>query len=356
MSKSKKTTRKCSFQSLENRQMMAGDMVAYTYNGDLYVHESPSSSQISQDNHVQISRSQAGTIKITGAKNADGTTTLIGNGFNSNFSSFKTFNGNSIRDIYITTGGGNDQVEMMPGGDYRLNNVTIDTSGPSPRDADQVFLDDTIFRKNLAVYTGGGDDLVDMQLIRTTGTMNIRTGAGADNVIVKRSSISGNFNRIDTFDYENEIDRDNVLLEDLFVNRLGVDTGGGDDTITVRRHTANAALPSFINIGSGAGHDTVTLQGVNVDEVYAYLGAGRDLLDLSGVKTKAGVRVSADPETGAKEFDTVRRPGSVTPIDMNQLHSLSSGVDQLSYWSTPFIGTTSGKTGIGTIRTGSALR
>jgi len=338
MSKSKKTTRKCSFQCLENRQMMAGDMVAYTYNGDLHVHESPSQSQVGQDNRVQISRSETGTIRITGAKNADGTTTLIGNGFNSNFSSFKTFNGNSIRNIFITTGGGNDVVEMMPGAQYIRNNVTIDTSGPSARDADQVFLDRTIYGKNLTVNTGGGDDLVDMQFNSIVGSMTIDTGKGADVVIAKKSHLVGSSNLIRTWAQPSETDRDVVLVEDVTALGLGIVTGGGDDSITVRRYQQNfqqnlsQSNPiGFLGIDAGAGHDTVSLEKVAVDDVYADLGSGRDFLDLTGVKTKAGVRVH-----GGSEWDIVRRP-AFQPIGENQIHTSSTGVEEYSNRRAQFI-------------------
>lgn len=332
MSKSKKTTRKCSFQSLENRQMMAGDMVAYTFNGDLHVHESPSSSQIGQDNRVQISQSQAGTIRITGAKNADGTTTLIGNGFNSNFSSFKTFNGNSIRNIFITTGGGNDVVEMMPGGRAYKNTVTIDTSGPSARDADKVYLDQAQY-DSLIVNTGPGDDLIDMQRNLFRDRLTIDTGAGADVVIAKSSVLMSRHNEIITASPLSEADRDSVLLEDVRFLGLVVVTGGGDDSITVRRHQAHYTQTNptggILRITAGAGHDVVTLDQVATDDVFADLGAGRDLLELTGVKTNGGVMVIADPITGPKEWDTLMRP-AFAPIGENLINVRSTGIDQFS--------------------------
>ena len=310
-------------------------MVAYTYNGDLYVHESPSTSQIGKDNRVQISRSTTGMISIVGAANADGTTTLIGNGFNSNFSRFKNFSGNLIRNIHITTGGGNDVVEMMPNSfntnnAVYQNNVTIDTSGPSARDADKVYLDQAIYAKNLTVITGRGDDLVDMQRNLIRGSVSIDTGAGADVVIAKTSEWLGEQNMIRTWTQPSETDRDTVLLEDVSAPKSTVLTGGGDDSITLRRYQLNPFYlhtNGFLGIDAGAGHDTVSLEKVAVDDVYASLGAGNDVLNISGVKTKTGVKID-----GGSEWDQVFRPEFALNGENAVNLDFSRGVEEYKSW------------------------
>lgn len=300
MSKSS-SNRTLRVESLENRELFAGDAVAAISNGSLYIFEA--TSQAGQPQAIEITRAPydftGQTIRVKGIPNANGGTTLI-NG--QSFRDFRVPTGN----VSVSLGSGNDWVNA---GNVRLNRFDVET--------------------------GNGRDVVNLLAgLKTTGTVTIRTGADYDFVNLQEAqigndsldnlnvymgtgedwfyskgvnqigSVAGNLN---LYMSENDLDRDKdtVSMEKVKVgNSLVMHTGGGNDTISVN----NAIVGNDLLLNTGADADTVKLKDVQVlDDVFANLGAGIDTLDLDNVWAD---RIEAN---GGIDYDTLirRRPGQV---------------------------------------------
>jgi hypothetical protein len=291
--------RKRSFQleSLEARQMMAGDVAAYVQNGNLYLTEA--SGQAGMDNSVGIYQLANGNIRVEGrGALSDGTMSLI--------------NGAAYQDyavpgsLYVNFGGGNDLVVIGaegPGGATpSFNEVHIDVANPPPviapltasanqptgpfnlPDNDDVIIWGINTRGSMTVNTGDGDDWVyiaDSMIGDGVGTDNlsIYTGAGADSVEIKDipSTLPGNI-FIQTYASLAETDADVVWFEHVYSRGdMQILLGGGNDLF----HMESSSTLHDLYLDAGAGDDTATIQNVvAVDLFMAQMGDGNDSLSI----------------------------------------------------------------------------
>ncbi|MBW8886060.1 MAG: hypothetical protein JF612_15080 [Planctomycetia bacterium] len=185
MSRHKPT--KLRVESLESRQMMAGDVTASLLGGNLYLTEA--AGQAGQENSVIISQLPGGQIRVAG--NAQIT--------NGNVSSH--VNGHAYQDftvpgsLFVNFGGGNDRVifDADPASAPHFVNVNINVAAPEPLvsarlatpvkntiynspDADQVFIWNAVTTGNMTINTGRDHDWVSMGIDSSTGQLDI----GAD--------------------------------------------------------------------------------------------------------------------------------------------------------------------------------
>src|SRR6476620_3269472 len=89
-----------SFEQMEAREMMAGDVAASVSNGNLYLNEA--AKQIGRDNAVLVSQIAPGKIRVTGLATADGTVSKIGG------KTYKDFSG--VSSLFVNFGAGNDKI------------------------------------------------------------------------------------------------------------------------------------------------------------------------------------------------------------------------------------------------------
>src|SRR5262245_54209288 len=97
-------TYKPQFESLETRQLMAGNVVATFTDQNLVIKEDPA--QIGLDNAIKFSNLPGAITRVEGLPTADGTKTLI------NGEPFMDFQW--VRDLTVKLGSGNDRVEVDP--------------------------------------------------------------------------------------------------------------------------------------------------------------------------------------------------------------------------------------------------
>ncbi len=264
-------------ESLENRELFAGDAFAIINGGTLNIVET--SGQTGQPQAIEITRTPFGfpgqSIRVRGLENAAGGTTLI-NG--RAFVDFRVPSGN----VSVNLGSGNDWVRVN---DVTLNNLNVDTG--NGRDA--VTLGQGMKTTGTAtIRTGADDDFVNLFEAQigndSLDNLNVYMGTGVDYFYSKSvsvlASVTGNLN---LYMSENGLDRDTdtITLEKAKIGgSLTMHTGAGDDTISVN----NTIVGNDFLLSTGADADTAKLKDLQVlDDVFANMGAGMDTLDLDNV-------------------------------------------------------------------------
>ena len=238
-----------------------------------------------------------------------------------------------------------------------FNDVTIDVGAPeqvisakaarkgggfgsifSPPDADVVDIQSVRTRGSMSVITGADADRVFMTKFAIgsapnghNGDLVINTGSGADNVTLQTSAgstISNVFGKlsITTYSNINENHRDEVYLETLLALKdVEVKTGGGGDVI----HMSGVVSNKKVDITAGAGDDSVTLRRTqSVDGLFARMGegndtslvdtvwgnatllgeAGSDSLTVSNLKGSTNVSTGWEWINGRRVFDIYQPP------------------------------------------------
>jgi hypothetical protein len=159
--------------------------------------------------------------------------------------------------------------------------------------------------------TGNGDDTVHVIYAFIVGAFAIDLGVGTDSLDIFGSAASGNVSffggtGIDSLTVDTNFFDANLLLDGgadndsvFLANGLGIDigtinTGAGDDTVTVRNETEGRA-----NIDTGSGDDTVDVRSSAVDRFFALLGEDDDQLTLFGNL----LRLEADLDGGPGSAD-----------------------------------------------------
>jgi hypothetical protein len=286
-----------SMESLEARQMMAGDLAAYAIGGNLYITEA--NGQAGTDNGVRVSQLANGMIRVEGAEANDGTDdkSLV-NG--------QTFQDFMIPgDLIVKLGAGHDRLHLGFDGGVgapSFNNISINMAaapllvlsdytamklGPSifnTPDDDQVFGWGFSSRGSVNVTTGAGSDWVFMGRSfigdgAGVDKLTINTGAGADSVTMKGTHVLGGV-YITTYNNAAENDSDSVWFDSVFDSNFTaiptyiqgnteIYTGGGGDYF----FTGDPLDDYFFGLGLH------TLGSIHVS-----MGDGDDLVDVAAAK------------------------------------------------------------------------
>jgi hypothetical protein len=309
-------------ESLESRQMMAGDVTASLSGGNLYLTEA--AGQAGQENSVVISQLSDGQIRVSGNAQIS----------NDNVSSL--VNGHAYQDftvpggLFVNFGGGNDRVifDADPAAAPHFASVSINVAAPEPLlkartlvgvnntalkgpDADQVFIWNAVTTGNMTINTGRDHDWVSMGINTSTGNLDIggdlviNSGAGADtiNIFTRQQHGAHNIN-IQAYSSLAEADADQIWLSnEVADNDIVVRAGGGNDLV----HLNNCTAFHDINLNAGAGNDTMELtQDLAVDKLMADLGDGNDTLNIDTLYFGNDQNVILSGGTG---FDSLNAKG-----------------------------------------------
>ena len=162
--------RKCKFESLENRQMMAGDVVGSVHAGTL---------TLRGDNFGNGITITAGalpnSVLVTGVTQEGSPTNLDGvsNGATTYFG--------VTRGVTVKMKAGNDFLDIQ---DITINGLTKINMGIG---VNEVNIDDAVLCKGLFLKTGRHADTVTITDTEVTGKATIKTGADCDHVTLEDS-------------------------------------------------------------------------------------------------------------------------------------------------------------------------
>lgn len=228
MSNHRKTT-KLNVETLESRQLMAGDVMLYNNgNGFTLVGDS-------QANSVRIEQVFSGYYRVTGynttingrsssdvyAPNAN-LTVYLGGGSDS-----LTIQGNSqsnvnFNSMYIDMGQGSDW--MMVDQVFTKYNSTIRSGYSWNNDIDNVFVNRFSSQSSLSINAGAGNDQIWVQNSWIAGSLQVDTGSGSDILNLKSSAIDSIFANMGTED-------DMLTRRDVTTRYTDIDMGQGIDSI-----------------------------------------------------------------------------------------------------------------------------
>ena len=219
------------YNNLESRKMLAGDVTAFEFGGDLFIRGD------AQDNQIQIAVDDQGQIKITGL---DETTVNRGTDFIVSGSDSAKFDGG----LRTNLGRGNDRFEIVDaqfagrsvvyGG--RGDDV-IDLSGASFQDHitiqtfdgdDTISVSDSVFEDDLFVFSLNGRDTVELENDTTLGTAVVVTGDDADHVKVVTNDWLGETQLVLTGDGDDVVEIDSPKVGS---GGFGVYAGHGADHV-----------------------------------------------------------------------------------------------------------------------------
>lgn len=273
----KHSNRKLGHESLEKRELFAGDITAFIgSDGNLTILEK--SGQPGQANAFEISRGiyslSGNSIKVTGKTNASGAMTLIDGSLS------KVFNVPS-GNVRVLTGNGNDWVYVK---NAQLNKLEVDTGAG----IDRLWMENSKTKGAVTVRMGTEADYVGV-VASTVGDdltdhLNVDLGAGRDEFYLKGytapAEIKGNL-LINMASVETEVDVDTVTIDLAKVGgTLFARTGAGDDSVNMKR----VIVGNDFTLSTGADRDTAILSEIQVlDDFWADMGSGNDTLDVDDI-------------------------------------------------------------------------
>jgi hypothetical protein len=205
--------RKCKFESLENRQMMAGDVFARTHAGTLIIKGDNLS------NGITIAPTAVPfQVMITG-------TTVGGSATNVNgVSNAPVLINNVTAGLQINMKGGNDEVT-----------TTFTTVNALPK-----FL--TINGKS-KIKGGAGLDTIDLTFSQFNSKLNVQLGPGSDALNVSNTTVQARMNVTGGANF------DNVSFLDSAIGELNIALNEGNDNLAIEN--TQVVVQTTINGGKG---------------------------------------------------------------------------------------------------------
>ncbi len=275
-----------SYQQLENRQLLAGDVAVILAGNSLIL------SGDNQDNEIILSTNNDGDIEITGA---NGTSV---NGMD------EVAVDAVIEDLRIFLRAGDDMVSVE---DVDVAGNAI-VRGGSGSDAIGFLRSD--IGGNLRIDSGGQADFISVETVETGEDLVIISGGGEDTVGVDDSTINGRTN------IRSGARHDRVVIRNsIHQSRVRISTSGGSDFVSADGLTVNG--PANISLGGRADNLFVNQSDFNAP-LLALGGGSNDILEVTGNSS-----FSSTPRTFSFEGSDV--PGGLPQTDLVFTDLIESG-------------------------------
>lgn len=246
-----------SFESLEPKHMMAGDVAVALVDGHVIVHGDSAGNQVAllsagRPDAVAVVGLQDTTVAFNGQLHAPGSAVVVDG-----------LQGNLIARL----GDGDDRLAVV---DARLaQNLVIDAG-----DGDDVIALRNVAARAASIDGGDGDDGLTILGGNFRRELALNGGGGADVIHLRHATVHGVL-AIDAGEGE---DRDTVAIDHTRARRTHVALGGGDDHLRV----LDSAF-KVLSASGGAGQDRVVLGNIaTADALVLDGGADDDLLILLG--------------------------------------------------------------------------
>jgi hypothetical protein len=258
------TTRRLSVESMESRQLMAGNVFANVIGGDLVLSGDAAS------NGIEIRQLGVGKYQVIGLIHGGVQTKVWLGGVAAN----SQVVGGVNDDFQINLNAGDDYLVMsaagLPAGSRML--VPTDLNIHTNDGKDRAYINNVQVRDDAFIDLGNGDDYLSMfgtgvygSPITPDNDLAIHGGTGNDFVAVQaaaiRDSLIVNLQEGNDIAYVSQVSVGNDAL---------IYTGDGDDRVTAYR----LSVRDDVVIDTGLGKDTVRLSYVTADRLYAHLGGG----------------------------------------------------------------------------------
>lgn len=255
---------------LENRELMAGNVFATVFNNTLYITGDANA------NAIDVT-SRSGVVYVSGQHTGGPRGNTLVNGKSE--VSIGNFTGN----IQVRLNGGNDTFQLYRVEDRDFRNIDVDMGSGELED---VNLASARFSGNVDINSNGSlRSRVSVSHGTVAGDVKIDTGSGNDWVAVSSSvgrdlTINTNGNYLTGY-------------EEIYV-------GPGEGGVIAR-----LKIGGRLTLNTGDGVDQVSLDRLEVDSLFASLGAGDDTFSANTVKVKRTVSVD-----GGSGSDRAHTPNS----------------------------------------------
>lgn len=268
---SRMNQRRLAVESLESKQLLAGDVTVSVVGGNVHIRGDEAANQI-----VVTAGTESGSFVIQGL---EGTTVKLAGS-----------TAPAPETGLVVTGVRNLVNISMAGGD------------------DAVTVQDAEFRRGLTIATGAGNDEVIMQNVSVGGALSVLTGAGDDTVEIGVAlSPEASATAVDS--------AANVRA----AAAIDVALGDGVDSVEINSASARGAIV----VGGGPGGDAIGLHGVRAAAILARGGDGDGVDEIELTGAKAAVAIIGTGE-GADEVSIA--DSAFTSLNV----ALGSGDDSLS--------------------------
>lgn len=274
------TQRKIGLEQLENRELFAGNVLAYmSGTGDLNLLEA--TADIGEGQAVQVHQIAANRFRVSGLSSQDGGNTLINGATYRDFTVYGNIN--------INLANGRDTVLLGRATSTSFNKDVYIKSGVdvSSNDLDSISVEKVTTKGHLTIDSGASADYINVIGSKIGDGVNIDNlaiyaGSGADYINVisgygRFLQVTGNLH-VDTYDSQSELDADRIYMSGAYSNgNVQAFMGGGNDTLTA----IDIFAGNDVFFATDGGNDMVSLNSVRAnDDFWAYLGDGDDRLDL----------------------------------------------------------------------------
>jgi hypothetical protein len=320
----KKFGRAARFESLEERQLLAGDVLVNVMRGNLVIQGDAADNEIAITAGAepgsfvvtglngttvhQNGQSPASEVTVTGVRSD----VRIGMGEGNDSVSIE---GVGVRgDVLIRTGAGNDEVSIDDSGiggrlaigtDGDNDSVALGSEAapaPTPAGARGGELEGALrVRKGIHIDLGSGNDTLTLDQVATSIGVGVNAGAGDD-------AVSANVATGTVFAVLGGDGTDTISLADLRARHLGVHAGAGDDDVTIQD-----SVFATLGVALGEGGDTLSIGG-NQARIAVLLGG-------------AGVDTLEEPSENDFRFEFVR--GFEVPEDANSTTPIPRALAEL---------------------------
>lgn len=277
-------TKSLRVESLESRQMMAGDVNAFAINRILYINGDVAA------NGIALVDGGNGDFNLVGLIQGGSATTINGSANSQVFT--------KIRDVVITMGKGDDAVAVsgitIKGNLYLAVSQGNDAIGLGDF-ADTGLFDNAVdallgsltVQKSMIVSADDGNDTVLARALAVEKSFILTTGEGDDTVSFDTNGVAG--------------------VSSL--KGVTVSTAGGADTVSLNAMTVAKGL----TVETGTENDEVTISNTTAKDVTVVLSTGDDEVivdDLTVTKTgtfKGGPGINTYTDLGGNTFGKLKR-------------------------------------------------
>ncbi len=268
------TKRVLKLESLESRQLMAGDVAAVFSRGTLFI------TGDDLDNAVLVTK-VGSQVQVVGVPDANFENTII-NGEPVDANNFSTLFFSGVKNINFNMNGGNDSVGVSG---ITLDNLVVKMDDSNDNGNDLVLIGGDFGiegRTSLNYFLNDGipGDFIDFGTGNVTvkKSLTVTTGAGDD--LVAESALSvGACNVLNTGDGDDDVFFDIFNGRGTSAFSLDIGTGGGNDVVELNQTKATLG-----RVGTGADSDVVRITDSKFTNLDVKLGAGDDFLTIQAVR------------------------------------------------------------------------
>ena len=282
--------RKLSFQQLENRALMTGNVTAVVQNHALVINGD------SKGNTLQIV--QVGNGQYTVQCWRGDVTTINGH------TGPQTFSG-ITGDFKINLGNGDDLLSIDNGGNSTPTTVPGNLNADMGAGNNGFYLNHAKVVGSASVNAGNGNNYAYLDFSNVGTDCSVTMGKGSNDIFMQGTAVGRDLT------LKSNVNQSGATFMDLLAGSIGrnatFQTGNGADSISMSQETIGQKL----QINTNGGDDRVVLGGfdtnfigtiypplpVVADQIYLDLGNGNDYLQLGGNGNTFGGGVSANSAT-----------------------------------------------------------